>query len=182
MTISAYQLGLLHHTLGLRPDQREAYRNHFVAGHGHHDMLDLEALEQAGMMGRGRTQKFCDPGDVVFCCTDAGKKYAIDNLPFPPLLTKNKAKYREYAEYSECYDSFAHFLGINKPVYEVERGISWSRERGYKFTYSYRMVRFSRDQYGTQGYVSGDYKPTKKAAKASYKEALKQSKVRKDWI
>lgn len=38
------QLKLLHHTLGLRPDMREPYRNHFVAGPGHHDQADGVAI------------------------------------------------------------------------------------------------------------------------------------------
>ena len=32
-----------------------AYRNHFVAGEGHHDMPQLEELEHAGLVKRGIT-------------------------------------------------------------------------------------------------------------------------------
>lgn len=39
------QIELLHHALGMRPGQREGRRNHFVAGPGHYDMANLEALE-----------------------------------------------------------------------------------------------------------------------------------------
>ncbi|HFF2287407.1 TPA: hypothetical protein ACGBH8_004898, partial [Pseudomonas aeruginosa] len=49
------QLRLLHHTLGLRPDQRKACRNHYLAGPGHYAMQDLEALVEVKLMVTGRT-------------------------------------------------------------------------------------------------------------------------------
>lgn len=70
---SQQQVELLHHTLGLSIDRRESYRNYFVAGPGHHDMPDLEALEALGLMTRSRAPKFCADGDIVFRATDAGR-------------------------------------------------------------------------------------------------------------
>lgn len=158
------QLNILHHTLGMRPDQRTPYRNHFLAGQGHHSMQELESLEQAGMMKRAPPPGFCDPGDVVFICTDAGKAYAIDNLPPEPKRTK----YGEYL-HADCFDSFAHFLGINKP--KVEQRFSARLNR-----YEHRMFRLCCYRGWHSVDVTGDWCNTKKEAKASYKDALKKRK------
>lgn len=153
------QLDLLHHTLGVRPDRREPYRNYFVAGPGHHAQADLEALEAAGMMFRQRTPAFCDKDDVVFACTDAGRAYALEQLPPEPKRTK----YGEYLK-ADCGDSFARFLGIVKPKVEM-RG-RW-RQHEYRM---YRPAGHIRPE------VSGAWSPTIKEAKASYKAALKASR------
>jgi len=158
--ITQNQLGLLHHTLGVTPKRREPYRNHFVASEGHHDLDDLKALEAAGLMGRSPTPKFCDADDMVFHVTEAGRAYALDNLPHPPKLTK----YGEYLE-ADYGHSFAEWLGINPPRVE------WNHKYGKESRHRY--VR--RDwQYRTE--VAGAWKPTKKEAKASYKEALRRSR------
>lgn len=162
MNVTPHMLHLLHHALGLRPDRRESFRNHFLAGPGHHDQADLEALESAGLMKRAKTPVFCADGDVTFVCTDAGKNYAIDNLPPQPPEPKRN-NYREYLD-ADYGHSFSEWLGINKPEYEV-RG-AWGK-------YEYRMFRRNRPYtWGAWGAVSGDWKPTKKEAKASYKNAL----------
>ena len=51
---SPQQIELLHHTLGLSPRCREPYRNHFVAGPGHHAQADLLELVRLGLMERAR--------------------------------------------------------------------------------------------------------------------------------
>lgn len=153
------QIDILHHTLGVRPDCREPFRNYYVAGPGHHAMADLEALEAKGMMRRARTPAFCDQSDVVFVCTDEGRSYALENLPPEPKRTK----YDQYCR-DDCDSTFAEWLGIVKPKVEV---------RGRWKHYEYRMYR-------PAGYVrteiSGVWAPTIKAAKSSYKAALKASK------
>lgn len=157
--ITSNQLAVLHHTLGLRPNQRNAYRNHFVAGHGHHDTLHLEALVAAGLMARVKAPAFLADGDEVFACTPAGKEYAEEHLPLPPKPTK----FDEFMD-ADTGHSFAEYLGIRKPEYE-HRG-------GWK-CWEYRMFRrqfdYSRD-------VQGEWAPTKKAAKSSYKAALQAFK------
>lgn len=155
MNITPHMLHLLHHTLGLRPDRRESFRNHFLAGPGHHDQSDLEALEAAGLMCKRNAPAFCGEGDIVFSCTDAGKDYAVENLPPEPPRTR----YDDYLR-SEYSDSFADYLGINKPKFET-RG-SWNN-------YEYRMYRSTRYDYYD---VVGEWKPTRKAAKESYKTVL----------
>ncbi|MNZ18476.1 hypothetical protein D3C78_354890 [compost metagenome] len=161
MNITDKQLHLLHHTLGVRPDQREPFRNHFLAGPGHDDMPDLEELERAGLMRRGRTPAFCDPSDVVFHVTDAGRDHALRLLPPAP----KKTRYDEYLDADTGLD-FHEFLGINKPEFESRGG--WKDRE-------YRMRRWR----GWYSYidVQGEWARTKKEAKASYKQALLRSKA-----
>ncbi|EDV0637569.1 hypothetical protein QF02_003909 [Salmonella enterica subsp. enterica] len=53
--------------------------------------------------------------------------------------------------------------------------VSEERETG-RYKYEYRMIRRSRAYWDSYCDIRGDWKPTKKAAKASYKEALRKSK------
>lgn len=154
-----HQLHLLHHTLGVTPKRREPYRNHFVASKGHSDLADLMALEVAGMMARSPTPKFCDADDMVFHVTDAGCAYAISNLPQPPRLTK----YGEYLD-ADTGHSFVEFLGINLPRLEVD----------YQWGSKPTLYRYIRRDWQYRCDVAGEWKPTKKEAKATYKTALKK--------
>lgn len=155
IAITTHQLHLLHHTLGLDERRREPWRNYFMAGDGHHDQPDLEALEAAGLMRRGRTPSFCDDGDVLFICTDAGKDYAIEQLPAP----RKRTRYQQFMD-DDYGHSFAEWLGIDLPRVES----------------NYRYGKDCRWRYVRRDYcsitVAGEWAPTKKAAKASYKAAL----------
>jgi len=163
MNITKHMLHLMHHTLGVRPDRREPFRNHFLAGPGHHDLAALESLEQAGLMKQARTPAFCNKDDMVFVCTEAGKAYAIDNLP-PEHPPKPRNNYTEFTD-ADSGHSFGEWLGINLPRVDCRRAA-----KGWE----YRMYRQDRHYtWGSWGAVSGDWKPTNKEAKASYKEALK---------
>jgi len=164
MNVTPHQLHLLHHTLGLRPDRRESFRNHFLAGEGHHDQPDLEALEDAGLMRRTGAPAFCEPGDVVFVCTDAGKAYAIEHLPPEPKRTK----YEEYLRNDGC-ESFAEYMGINKPMLQQRFSVSMNG-------YEYQMYRIECYQGWHSVDVAGEWSKTKKGAKASYKAALRAKK------
>jgi len=151
------QLHLLHHTLGISPERREPYRNHFVAGPGHYAQPDLEMLELAGFMQRGRTPAFCNHSDVVFQVTELGREYAIDHLPPAPKRTR----FQEFLAFDGGYDTFADFLGIRLP--EVEWNGKWGNASLYRYVrrdWTYRID------------VVGEWKPTKKEAKATYKTAL----------
>lgn len=165
---SKYQIGLLHHTLGLSERRRESYRNHFVAGSGHSDMPHLEALERAGLMERRRTPKFCDPADIVFAATDAGLTAAIAALPEPTPPAK-RSRYEEYLDADGCGgDSFGEFLcGARLPEFEGKRDF---RARDTKYRMFRRADHWTRD-------VEGEWCKTKKEAKASYKAALKARKA-----
>lgn len=167
------QIALLHHTLGLRVDQRTPYRNHFVASDGHHDIADLEALERLGLMGRARTPAFCHPSDIVFCTTDAGRALALEMLPEAPKLTR----YREYLA-CDAQESFGEYLVKNLPKFETEFeyrkvGMRW------RYVYRHRMYRAIYSGYGYELYrdVQGDWASTKKEAKASYKAALTKKRA-----
>jgi len=168
-TATAQQIALLHHTLGLRVDQRGPYRNYFVAGPGHHDMPDLEALEKLGLMARGRPPAFCDQDSIMFMTTDAGRALALDTLPDPPKRTR----YGEYlAEEGNC--SFGEFLcGTRLPKLETQRDYRQVGGR-WRYVYRHRMYRGAWDGvHGHYNEVQGEWASTKKAAKASYKAALK---------
>jgi hypothetical protein len=158
--ITSKQLDLLHHTLGVMPERRESYRNHFVAGRGHHDQADLEAPEAAGLMTSGKAPAFCEPGDVVFRCTDAGRAYAIERLPQPP----KRSKWDDYY-HSESSLTFAEWLGIEVPEREYNHYARYGDP-----TRDYVRLKSSR--------ATGEWKPTVKEAKASYKAAMAARKER----
>lgn len=170
------QVGLLWHTLGLRPecrDSRTVYRNRFLAGPGHSDMTDLEALVTLGLMGSRKPPAFCDQSEILYFATKEGERFAIVEMPPAPPAPK-RTNFDAYLDESECYDSFAHFLGIRMPRYQG-RG-----ERGKR---EYRMVRYMRNvgRFHSSEYlllcepveVAGEWCLDKKEAKASYKAALK---------
>lgn len=153
MNITDRQLAILHHTLGLEPTKRTPYRNHYMAGPGHYAQPDLDALESAGLMRHGRAPSFCAADDVLYCCTETGQAYAIDNLPEPPKRTR----YQQFMD-DDFGHSFAEWLGIEVPKYEWRD--YFTRERAV------RMV---------SPRATGEWKSTQKDAKASYKLALKSS-------
>jgi hypothetical protein len=86
-----------------------------------------------------------------------------EKLPKPP----RRSNYDKF-QHDDCGLYFHEWLGINKPKFE-HRG-SWSNG------YSYRMYRSSHASYYGRD-VEGEWAPTQKAAKASYKEALKKYKA-----
>lgn len=173
------QLGLLWHTLGLNPGCRAGNRNHFLTSPSYDDANNLDVLVEAGLMTRGKAPAFCDADDVVYRATPEGKQFALSKLP-PPPPPRKYTRFDAYLDECECYDGFAHFLGINQP--QIQQRGDWGN-------YEYRMVRYPRGSaycehrrptrfaywspYQTLE-VSGEWAPTMKAAKASYKEALRQ--------
>lgn len=161
MMITPKQLDLLHHSLGLRPDHRESYRNHFAASTGHHDYPDLVELERVGFMTSRPLAKEWG-GGICFYVTDQGKAYAIEHLPYPPKLSPAKQRYQDYLDADGCYDNFAHFLGVDRPKREYNHYRRYSEPS---------MVRMS-SRLGT-----GEWRKTLKEAKASYKEAIKNTKA-----
>lgn len=173
--ITDAQVGLLWHTLGLRPDLgergRRPYRNFYGTSEDAPEAPDLDAMVSAGLMVRAKAPAFFPADEVVWQSTEDGKRVAIAKLPPPPKLTNFDA----YLDADGGYESFADFLGINQPRYQ-ERGGWGNRE--------YRMVRYRRrnvSRFHSQEYlqlcesveVAGDWCHAKKDAKASYKSALK---------
>lgn len=180
------QVGLLWHTLGLRPDCRDSRhvcRNRFLAGPGHGDMPDLEALVALGLMGSRKPPAFCDQSEILYFATEVGERFAIAEMP-PASPPPKRTKFDTYLDECECYDGFAHFLGINQPMFQ-QRGDWRNRE--------YRMVRYPRESAYRQHRrhysfsqwspyemleVAGEWASTQKAAKTSYKVALKNYRKR----
>lgn len=146
-------LGLLQHALGLDARRRDPWRNHFLAGPGHSDEVELEALVEAGLMERRRAPSFCEEGDVVYVATESGRVLAVRHLPPVPRLSK----YESFMQ-QDCGRTFAEWLGIEEPKREYEGG--W---RGNV------RLRSSR--------ATGEWKPTVKEAKASYKAEMARRKA-----
>ncbi|QRI88698.1 hypothetical protein JQN63_20420 [Delftia lacustris] len=165
-TATPQQVRLLQHTLGLSEHQRRSYRNHFVAGPGHHDMPDLESLESLGLMARVHTPAFCDADDIVFVTTTAGAALALEHLPEPPPPAK-QTQYRQWLD-ADTGCTFREWLcGSRLPKFET---------RGYVLngTQEYRMYRMVWDgDWDSYCDVQGQWATTKKEAKASYKAALR---------
>jgi hypothetical protein len=163
-----YQIGLLQHTLGLNERRRESYRNHFVAGNGHSDMPHLEALERAGLMERRPSPRFLDAGDIVFAATDAGHDAAIAALPEP----RKRTKADDWRDRDGC-ESFGEFLcGDKLPKFERRRAPRG--EKGDRFGDQHRMFRMRAAYWSDyQREIEGDWCPTMKEAKVSYKAKLK---------
>ncbi|MDM8356581.1 hypothetical protein [Pandoraea communis] len=164
------QIGILQHSLGIRIRGDKSYRNHFVAGPGHHDYSDLMALVRAGMM-REHPASQITGGSQWFQVTDSGWTAAFDALPEPPKRTR----YGEYLDADGCAgDSFGEFLcGGRLPEFESRRDLRRADCGRLIEIIEYRMFRnfdfWTRD-------VQGGWCSTKKDAKASYKAALKASK------
>lgn len=137
-------------------------------------MPHLEALESAGLMMRGRAPRFLDAGDVVFMTTDAGRELAIASLPEPPKRTRIDEWYDR-----DCSESFGEFLcGDRLPQFE-SRDAQPGRPRG-RWGYEYRVYRNGQYPLHARREVEGEWCATKKAAKASYKAALKAFRTNRD--
>lgn len=95
-------LTVLFHMLGLRPERRklDAYRNHYVAGPGHHAELALDELEKAGLIFRRETVPlFLRADDVVYHATDEGRRLAFrEARARVPVLTRSQRRYRQWLE------------------------------------------------------------------------------------
>lgn len=155
---------LMQHALGVSERNRESYRNYFLASKDSPDDLAWQALVANGLAKAGKAPEW-SCGDVVYQVTESGKTVAISALPEP----KKRTRYDEYL-HSEVCESFAEWLGIELPIYE-SRAVG-----GYGYKYEYRMVRRSRAYWDSYYDICGDWMPTMKAAKASYKDALRKSK------
>ncbi|MEQ0277269.1 hypothetical protein [Klebsiella sp. CN_Kp100] len=153
---------LMQHALGINERNRTPYRNYFLAGDGHTDNETWKKLVSDGFATSRPAPDFVG-GGTLYHVTGKGEELAITALPEP----KKRTRYDEYL-HSEVCESFAEWLGIELPVYE-------EREIG-RYKYEYRMIRRSRAYWDSYYDVRGEWKPTMKAAKASYKEALRKSK------
>ena len=155
------QISLLWHTLGLRPecrDSRHVYRNRFLAGQGHDDMPDLDALVALGLMGHRKPPAFCDQEEILYFATKEGEAVAVSSMPPLPKLTR----YEQFLN-ADIDCTFAEWLGIEKPKLEHSGSSWWGKDRKFRFSTSR---------------ATGEWCPTQKEAKASYKVALKNAAPR----
>ena len=110
------KLSILQHALGLNQfGQGTQYRNHFVTGPGCHDYEVCMALVMEGLMTVRKGNELSG-GEPIFFATAKGIDFVALNSPVPPTtpkLTRGQIRYQKYREFSECYDSFAEFLGID---------------------------------------------------------------------
>lgn len=161
------QLGILWHTLGLKPERRESYRNYFVASNDHHDITTLRELEAMGLMAVGRSPAFLEEGSINFMVTGVGKALALARLPMPPKPTR----YEKYLREDGSWTFGEHLCNGRLPKYEWRGSVLGG-------TVEYRMYRKTWDESDRSYYrdVQGEWMPTKKAAKATYKTALKAAR------
>jgi len=75
MPINRKKVTLLRNTLG----NPTCFRNHFVAGDGHHDMDDILELVKEGYMKEINPPSFLGEGQRVFIVTEKGKLEALFN-------------------------------------------------------------------------------------------------------
>lgn len=165
MNISAAQLTLLNHTLGLSEWNRTPNRNYFITGESSRDFAGLISLVDAGMMTKQPNAEWLG-GGFFFAATDQGREYAIDMLP-ESESSKKKSRYQEYRS-SECCETFAEWLGIEVPKREYSRRYNWHEPEN--------CVRL------TSSLGTGEWAKTLKEAKVSYKAAIKRARdERKAW-
>lgn len=158
MDISQAGIELMQHALGINQQNRKPYRNYFLSS-GKNE--EWESLIKNGLAASNPAPKeFC--GDIYYQVTDIGINIAISKLP----AQKKLSRYGEFLN-ADSGLSFAEWLGIELPEYEY-------RNRSGKC--EYRMYREIRDQWWNLTRIEGEWMPTMKAAKASYKEALKASR------
>lgn len=92
--VTPEQLHILQHSLGVDQYGRgEQYRNHYVAGEGHHSWEHLQALVEAGLMVEiKRYRGELAGGDALFIVTDAGK------AAMEPVDTRPAGRYTPCSE------------------------------------------------------------------------------------
>ncbi|MEQ5184386.1 hypothetical protein ABN222_07620 [Providencia alcalifaciens] len=154
--ISQSSIELMQHALGINERNREPYRNYFLSNKK--DDAWEELVNQGLAISHPAPKGVC--GDVYYQVTDEGKDVAISQLPEP----KKKTKYDEYLDADTCLSFGEYILGNELPEYRYmhHRGESMYIMRAYKW-----------DKYNIRHEVEGEWMSTMKAAKASYKEALK---------
>lgn len=162
-TLAPHLLHILQHSLGVDAyGQGRQYRNHYVAG-GDDVALCRELANLGYMKERAATQ--LSGGDPWFNVTDEGIDAVALFSPEAPPPPK-RTQFDEYLDYDSC-DSFGQWLLGNKMPEFEQRG-SWGNyeHRMFRCRYSRREVE-----------VKGEWCKTQKAAKASYKEALKKHRA-----
>lgn len=110
---------VLLHTLGLDGNHRDAYRNHFVAGPGHHDEPHLAELVAAGLLELAPTPGFLDAGDVVYRATERGRSVAVAaNNRLNPPPGRAKARYLAWLRLSDVAPDLTFGTFLRRRLYD----------------------------------------------------------------
>jgi hypothetical protein len=102
---------VLQHALGLDEYGRgEPYRNHYVAGTGHHSWDLLMSHVEAGRMVRHEPRAiFGGDSNYCFTVTEAGKQFVREQSPKPPKMTRSQRRYQAFLD-ADCGLSFGEWL------------------------------------------------------------------------
>lgn len=122
-TLTKNQFSVMFHTIGLGKIES---RNWFGTGKNGKDYEDLKILEELGFAKSNKAPEWLGD-EVLFCLTDEGKKVANKEFekrkPVVKKLTRGQKTYQDYLKVSDCYESFAHFIGADKET------VKWRKER-----------------------------------------------------
>lgn len=99
---------VLFHTLGLDYGD-ECFRNHFLAGDGHHDQVHIEGLLRKGHFETG---KKANGGTYYHATLEASILARELKAAQEPKLTRSQARYRQYLK---CDSSMTFFEWIRHP-------------------------------------------------------------------
>jgi hypothetical protein len=116
-----HDIEILWHSLGVSPEKRTPYRNHFCSctDETESDLMSIRRLEKAGYMLRFKSA-FDNQNSMCFTVTESGKRFALENLPVPEKLSKSKIRYQLWKEYQDCFDvSFGDWL--KEPYFDEMR-------------------------------------------------------------
>lgn len=110
---------ILRHSLGLNAKGHgKMYRNHYVAGPGHHSYEHLLSLVKSGHLEKGDPCNFLPKGDEVFYVTDKGQAVAF--VPEPPLPPA-KRRWKTYRELKEVMPDLPFRLFLTDPDFAQYR-------------------------------------------------------------
>ena len=102
------EIQVLLHTLGINIDSPGGYRNHFVAGDGHHSEAALIALCTSGLMEERQRPLFIGSTDRLYVATAKGKRIA-ETLRPKPRRTRSQRRYDRYLRVADLM-TFREFI------------------------------------------------------------------------
>ncbi len=106
-------LQTLWHALGVSPQQRKPWRNHYVASPTDRECVQLVA---SGMMQQASVSQALTGGDACFIVTSAGRAAAMQALP-PDTRTKGNRRYQEYLRISDVMPDLSFGEYLKKRMY-----------------------------------------------------------------
>lgn len=121
-------LHILQHSLGLDGfGQGNAYRNHYCAGD---DALPkCRELVGLGFMTERKASEISG-GYPVFLVTAEGRIAVATASPKPPKVSKGKARYRRYLDYSDCFRDCGRHRFREFLKWDSDPAHSWNAKGG----------------------------------------------------